>query len=90
MLPSDYVASVHISVYLTRFLPVFAIFQGEQWEVQIRLFLQSGFMAADPHFSCSARCGMEQRNASPSFIPLCYCDKLCDDFGDCCFDFDEL
>ncbi|XP_020617009.1 uncharacterized protein LOC110054970 [Orbicella faveolata] len=67
---------------------------GSQWEDQMRLFLQRSFMAADSRYSCSARCGLDQRNASLSdgavFIPLCYCDELCDDFGDCCFDFDKL
>ena len=74
----------------------FSIFAESQWEDQIHLFLQRGFVAADPTYSCSARCGLKQRNASLSdgavfvHLPLCYCDELCEDFGDCCFDFDKL
>ena len=74
------------------------MFSGSQWEEEIRFFLQRSFKVAVWSYRCSARCGLEQRNASlPSvspfgsvFLPFCYCDELCDDFGDCCFDFDEL
>ncbi|XP_068755906.1 uncharacterized protein [Montipora capricornis] len=46
-------------------------------------------------YSCSNRCGVDERNAldNPKGVsdPLrCFCDKFCDEYGDCCFDFNKL
>ncbi|KAL9971179.1 hypothetical protein ACROYT_G023671 [Oculina patagonica] len=66
-----------------------------QWEEEIRVLLHLSFMENSSRvarYSCKARCGLEQRNTSAhdKYLPRCYCDNLCEDFGDCCFDFDEL
>lgn len=67
------------------------------WIEQIHIFMDDVFRRYADIFkySCYDRCGAEQRNASVTSVsnkhlPRCYCDKLCDDFGDCCFDFDAL
>ncbi|XP_068755921.1 uncharacterized protein [Montipora capricornis] len=46
-------------------------------------------------YSCSNRCGVDDRNALNNrkgiSEPLrCFCDKFCDQYGDCCFDFNKL
>ncbi|KAJ7379622.1 hypothetical protein OS493_014017 [Desmophyllum pertusum] len=41
-------------------------------------------------YTCKDRCGVDERDASVAYLPRCFCDKLCDEFGDCCFDFDAL
>ncbi|KAL9971183.1 hypothetical protein ACROYT_G023676 [Oculina patagonica] len=67
---------------------------GPQWDEQVRRFVYRVNENANfSKYSCTYRCGAEQRNASvglSSDLPRCYCDDLCDDFGDCCFDFDAL
>ena len=66
------------------------------WDKQIRRWLVRVIQAYKEFktYSCSRRCGVDERNASawiPSGdLPKCFCDKLCDEFGDCCFDFNAL
>ena len=65
---------------------------GHNWDEQIRRWVQRLFRKSK--YSCSGRCGVDERDASISMpikdLPKCFCDKLCDEFGDCCFDFNEL
>lgn len=67
---------------------------GPQWDEQIRLLAERCEDNDIKLYSCKNRCGVEERDVSVPMIekdlPRCYCDKLCDDFGDCCFDFDAL
>ncbi|KAJ7393384.1 hypothetical protein OS493_006355 [Desmophyllum pertusum] len=81
--------------------PDVALSNGSRWEEHIHVFIQRSFSSLNntwhglQRYSCKARCGLEQRNASKEYLPTeysprCYCDKLCDDFGDCCFDFVAL
>ncbi|KAL9971187.1 hypothetical protein ACROYT_G023680 [Oculina patagonica] len=56
-----------------------------QWEENIRNLTQRFYIS---EYSCESRCGVQERNA---FRQLkCYCDEFCEDFGDCCFDFNSL
>lgn len=88
----------HVSPLFETSLIFFMLLES-QWKEQIRILVQYSFLenSSFPRYSCKARCGMEQRNASLSLttthdkpLPRCYCDNVCDDLGDCCFDFDEL
>ncbi|XP_078373674.1 uncharacterized protein LOC144657238 [Oculina patagonica] len=56
-----------------------------KWEEIIRNLTQRFSIR---EYSCESRCGVQERNAP--LQPKCYCDRLCEDFGDCCFDFDSL
>ncbi|XP_068755912.1 adhesion G protein-coupled receptor E5-like [Montipora capricornis] len=71
--------------------------QGTNWTEQIRNFQADNFYWSEDlkKYSCSNRCGVDERNASD--IPKdgseslrCFCDKFCDEYGDCCFDFNKL
>ncbi|XP_068696775.1 uncharacterized protein [Montipora foliosa] len=69
----------------------------EDWVKQIRDFLQehSWWRKNLKRYSCRNRCGVDERNAlnNPKGVsePLrCFCDKFCDEYGDCCFDFNKL
>ncbi|KAL9971189.1 hypothetical protein ACROYT_G023684 [Oculina patagonica] len=58
-----------------------------QWEENIRKFAQR-FYIKRYMYSCESRCGVQERNTFSQ--PKCFCDELCEDFGDCCFDFNSL
>ncbi|XP_068700614.1 uncharacterized protein [Montipora foliosa] len=67
------------------------------WAEEIGDFEEEHFSGTEPlkRYSCSNRCGVDERNASD--IPKngteslrCFCDKFCDEYGDCCFDFNKL
>ncbi|XP_068753198.1 uncharacterized protein [Montipora capricornis] len=71
--------------------------QGTNWTEEIRKFQEGKFYWRGnlKRYSCSNRCGVDERNASD--IPKdgseslrCFCDKFCDEYGDCCFDFNKL
>ena len=71
--------------------------QGTNWSEEIRKFQEGNFYWSEDlkKYSCSNRCGVDERNASD--IPKdgseslrCFCDKFCDEYGDCCFDFNKL
>ena len=74
--------------------------QGTNWTEEIRYFQERqidifGFMRVDwERYSCGNRCGVDERNASDILSSsgrlLCFCDKFCDEYGDCCFDFNKL
>lgn len=56
-----------------------------QWDENIRHLTQRFYIR---FYSCDSRCGVQERN---TFLQQkCFCDKLCKDFGDYCFDFDSL
>ncbi|KAL9971178.1 hypothetical protein ACROYT_G023670 [Oculina patagonica] len=68
---------------------------GPRWKDEIHTLTQRFMSPSNSQkYSCKNRCGVEQRNASVSLAdersPRCFCDKLCDEFGDCCFDFDVV
>ena len=69
---------------------------GHNWDEQIRRWLQRIIPTYKKmkKYSCSGRCGVDERNASvltrSTDLIKCFCDKLCDEFGDCCFDFNAL
>ncbi|XP_068697793.1 uncharacterized protein [Montipora foliosa] len=71
--------------------------QGTNWTGQIRNFQEGHFYLRGNlmRYSCSNRCGVDERNTLD--IPKdgwkqlrCFCDKFCDEYGDCCFDFNKL
>ena len=70
---------------------------GHNWDEEIRRWVKNRF-SIPPYeefkYSCSGRCGRDEREASAwrsrEDLPKCFCDKLCDEFGDCCFDFNAL
>ncbi|XP_068697796.1 uncharacterized protein [Montipora foliosa] len=71
--------------------------QGTNWTEQIRNFQADKLYRREDlkKYSCSNRCGVDERNAldNPKGVsdPLrCFCDKFCDEYGDCCFDFNKL
>ena len=70
-------------------------FLGElegDWNEQLSIFFSHSDLELEK-FSCSNRCGLDERNAETiaklhsSQSVQCFCDKLCVEFGDCCFDF---
>ena len=72
---------------------------GPDWDQQIRRWLrriQNPIPIYDElKYTCSGRCGVDQRDIPTrmhnGYVPfICFCDKLCDEFGDCCFDFNAL
>ena len=69
---------------------------GSDWDQQIRRWLRRIIPAYEEFskYTCSGRCDVDQRDISSQMhydhLPLCFCDKLCDEFGDCCFDFNAL
>jgi len=68
---------------------------GPQWDEQIRLLAERcEYYDTSTLYSCKNRCGVQERDVSlgviARYLPRCYCDQHCDDFGDCCFDFDTL
>ncbi|XP_078373665.1 uncharacterized protein LOC144657232 isoform X1 [Oculina patagonica] len=69
---------------------------GPKWDEHIRLLIQRCIVSYTDFkkYSCKNRCGLEERDDSvpiwSNHLPRCFCDKFCDDFGDCCFDFDAL
>ncbi|XP_068697791.1 uncharacterized protein [Montipora foliosa] len=67
--------------------------QGTNWTEEIRNF-QADNLGDLERYSCSNRCGVDERNALDIlWIPerrQCFCDKFCDEYGDCCFDFNKL
>ena len=82
-----------ICMAMLNFNCIFLDSVGPQWDEEIRRFLYRIFGSYNIYslYTCNKRCGLEQRNASMLLSePRCYCDTLCDDFGDCCFDFDAL
>ncbi|XP_015752352.1 PREDICTED: adhesion G-protein coupled receptor G2-like isoform X1 [Acropora digitifera] len=78
--------------------PSVAAVDGEperDWNEQLSIFFSRNFRSGSElmKFSCRNRCGSDERNAetikkfcSRNPVP-CFCDKLCVEFGDCCFDF---
>ncbi|KAL9971188.1 hypothetical protein ACROYT_G023681 [Oculina patagonica] len=56
-----------------------------QWRDNIRNLTQRFYIRS---YSCESRCGMQERNSFRQ--QRCFCDELCEDFGDCCFDFNLL
>ncbi|KAL9971182.1 hypothetical protein ACROYT_G023674 [Oculina patagonica] len=59
-----------------------------QWSEIIQNMIQRFDMQ---DYSCQNRCDVtaeERKSNSLSF--RCFCDKFCEDLGDCCFDFDAL
>ncbi|XP_068696015.1 uncharacterized protein [Montipora foliosa] len=71
--------------------------QGTNWTEEIRNFQEGNFYWRRnlKRYSCSNRCGVDERNASDvpkdgSESLRCFCDKFCDEYGDCCFDFNKL
>ena len=69
---------------------------GPQWDSNINDFIQREFLRQHsfPKYSCRNRCGKDERDASTGEffrrLSRCYCDKLCDEFGDCCYDFNAM
>ena len=69
---------------------------GTQWDSNIRDFVQREFIRYNSFrkYSCKNRCGKDERDASTAAffrrLSRCYCDKLCDEFGDCCYDFNAM
>ena len=69
---------------------------GPDWDQQIYRWLLRTISTYREFkkYTCSRRCGVDERNASLWIpikdLPNCFCDKLCDEFGDCCFDFNAL
>ena len=68
---------------------------GPQWDQKIRRWLRRIIPTYEEFkYSCSGRCGVDERDYSArvhyGYSPLCFCDKLCDELGDCCFDFNAL
>ena len=69
---------------------------GPEWDQQIRRWLRRIIPTNEEFkYTCSGRCGVDERDFSArqmdfEYLPLCFCDKLCDELGDCCFDFNEL
>lgn len=69
---------------------------GPQWDSNINDFIQREFLRhhSFPKYSCRNRCGKDERDASTGEffrrLSRCYCDKLCDEFGDCCYDFNAM
>ncbi|XP_067051044.1 uncharacterized protein [Acropora muricata] len=75
--------------------PSVAAVDGElegDWNEQLSIFFSHSDLELEK-FSCSNRCGLDERNAETiaklysSQSVQCFCDKLCVEFGDCCFDF---
>ena len=71
--------------------------QGTNWTEQIRKFQADNFRWRGnlERYSCSNRCGVDERNtldiSKDSWKQSrCFCDKFCDEYGDCCFDFNKL
>ncbi|XP_044178528.1 LOW QUALITY PROTEIN: uncharacterized protein LOC122960408 [Acropora millepora] len=68
---------------------------GLDWNEQVSYFFFSNFPWGWrlEMFSCLNRCGSDERNAetiaslTTSHSVRCFCDKLCVELGDCCFDF---
>ena len=67
---------------------------GTDWNEQVSTLFLDKFLWEIEMFSCLNRCGSDERNAATlaSFLNglhsvPCFCDKLCVEFGDCCFDF---
>ena len=70
---------------------------GPEWDQQIRRWLTLRRIKPtykEFKYTCSGRCDVDQRHISSRIsydhLRLCFCDKLCDEFGDCCFDFNAL
>ena len=40
-------------------------------------------------YSCESVCPLKKDNQERSYLKSCYCDQLCVEFGDCCFDYFE-
>ncbi|XP_068753649.1 uncharacterized protein [Montipora capricornis] len=71
--------------------------EGTDWVKQIHDFEDEYFRWRNDlkRYSCSNRCGLDERNAfdilmDSSELLRCFCDKFCDEYGDCCFDFNKL
>ncbi|XP_068760099.1 uncharacterized protein [Montipora capricornis] len=71
--------------------------RGTDWVQQIRDYEEENFRGTEPfkRYSCSNRCGVDERNASDipkdgSESSRCFCDKFCDEYGECCFDFNKM
>ncbi|XP_067051036.1 uncharacterized protein [Acropora muricata] len=70
---------------------------GTDWNEQVSTFFSNNFSWDSDElemFSCLNRCGSDERNAKTiaslgggSHSVRCFCDKLCVELGDCCFDF---
>ena len=69
---------------------------GTDWNEQVSTFFSDNFEWESDleFFSCLNRCGSDERNAETianlddgSHSVRCFCDKLCVELGDCCFDF---
>ena len=68
---------------------------GPEWDQQIRRSLRWIIPPNEEfNYTCRGRCGVDERDYSARvhyrYLPLCFCDKLCDELGDCCFDFNAL
>ncbi|XP_044178131.1 LOW QUALITY PROTEIN: uncharacterized protein LOC122960179 [Acropora millepora] len=73
--------------------PSVAAVDGEfeaDWNEQVSNFFSDLSRKERKKFSCRKRCGLDKRNVltkDSSHSVRCFCDKLCVEFGDCCFDF---
>ena len=87
--------SMYIYIYICIFIIIFLGELGLDWNEQVSYFFFSNFRWGSwlEIFSCLNRCGSDERNAETiaslydSHSVRCFCDKLCVELGDCCFDF---